>query len=562
MRQNRAKQLSRERPVTYLDNNWLEAFNAQRNTNLERPDWVGDSVSTERLYEVEPHPPRPEIKTHPSTKASHPGGSRIVSIPEMQDLVGWRYPWYQREVILSEAPFLVFRAARRCGKDVSCVTKAVYEGMKRRGTIVILYPTESQAMNSIIYGTTSDGDRLIEKIIPRNLVQHYVKEGKMCYRYPNKNRAECILANGSKIRWLSVHNQGKKLVGDNWTLAIFSEAAHIKNLHAIYYDQVAPILSKSGGRVVFQATHHDDGDEFDQICRTAEREKDIRMPDGRLKWHLVTVTPRDYMTREQEWELEAQYAHDRPALARHFYQKRGYPSIKDSIIGQWLQGIEYQPDLLLEDHPVFCVWDIGGSCNTAIWIMQVTKDGKPPRFMGVITGNRKTDPNQSTLYYLDKVRDRLGDHPHVLHITPHDSTAKKNLDHVLTPYDILWSAGAKVFRAPRAKSKPEAIQTMIEYLREHKLMFDEEAREGVLSLCRVKWKSVNGVIVNKPELTMELDCFDAFLYCILLLVGKYQRTPENLVSLFFPQYLWPHERNKQDKIIPNCMLHMKGKLWR
>ncbi len=347
-------------------------------------------------------------------------------------------------------------------------------------------------------------------------------------------RPECILTNGSKIRWFSCQNQGKRLVGNNWILAIFAEAAHITNLHSIYYDQVAPILSKTGGRVVFQSTHHDDGDEFDLLCQTAEVEHDVLMPDGRPKWHLRTVTPRDYMTREEEWLLEMEYVHDRPALARHFYQKRGYPSINNSIIGQWLQKVEYKHNLLDKLHPVYCVWDIGGACNTSIWLIQ-----NPNNFITRITGNRKTDPYQSTVYYLQKIRDYLGHCPYIIHVLPHDGDTLKSLDHTKTPMDYLRDAGENVKCMERARSKQESINNAIEYLRENEINFDVEATEGVLELQRVKWKMVGNVPSKEPARCYELDTFDAFVYAILLIAGRYGTNLRWLAEAYCPGYLWP-----------------------
>ena len=536
MRALRARWVPQEGTVEkeYLSDAWRDIHNAQCNINLERPDWVIGENIPDKLFEVEPQPQRHKILAPASTKATYSGGCRVVGMPDVEDLIGWKLHHLQKEVILSDAHTIVLRAARRWGKDVCSTLKALYECMRRVGTAAIIYPSEKQAMESIAFGHTVDGERTIEKLIPRCMVQSYKREGKICYRYPTKSRPECILTNGSKIRWFSSHNKGKRLVGNNWILAVFAEAAHIPDLHVVYHDQVAPILSKSNGQVVFQATHHEDNDEFDTICQLAEKEEGVLMPDGRYKWHLITVTPRDYMTRKEEWELMMKSSDDIPALARHFYQKRGCPSTHNSIIGQWLQKIEYQTNILDRQHPVYCVWDIGGACNTSIWLVQ-----HPHNFVTRITGNRKSDPYQSTLYYLQKVKDYLGDCPHVIHILPHDGDTLKGLDSTKTPKDYLMQVGENVKCMERCQSKQAAINNAIEYLRENEIVFDQEAREGVLELQCVKWKMVGGVQSDEPQRCKELDTFDSFIYAVLLIAGRYEATLRWLAEAYCPSYLWP-----------------------
>jgi hypothetical protein len=375
------------------------------------------------------------------------------------------------------------------------------------------------------------------------------------------NKMDVELINGSRIFFRGgAHQKGALLTGDNYKMVAFCEFANLKNGLYIYENNIQPTLARTGGTVIFESAYYRDGDDFDLIRRRAEEGEHLRDEHGRPIYYNCVFTPVDYATPDWEWDQEVRHTDDRAALAQQYYQLRGWVSLRNSIVGHWIQNIEYKDNLLDRSAPVFAVWDIGGSCNTAIWLMQYAGAKDPPRFIKLISGNRKTDPQQCTIYYLEKVRDYLGDCPYVIHVTPHDSTSRKNLDHVMTPFDYLTAARARVYRAPRASSKFKAIGSMIEYMSSHAIDYDNDAATGVHSLKQVRWKETNGVSGHEPEASTHLDGFDAFMYAILLLNGKYQMTPESLVACHYPQYRWPHVYYKPAPFRPRQP--SKGIPWR
>lgn len=516
-------------------NNSIPSFE-ELNSSLQRPLWL-DSIEglPESLFAIEGHGVRPIF---PNRKMQLPTkkGWRM-SFFEIETRLKWKLRWYQKEVLNSNAAIIVMSIGRRGGKDVTATLKVLQEAMEKKGDYYILYPTFKQAHDAIFTGRTKEGEITINKLIPTAFI-----------RKISKAELEIELINGSKIVWRGCeHRQGKHLTGNNAAMVVFSEFATTRDGLEIYFDQIAPMLSLTKGQVIFQAAHHDDGDDFDKIKLEAERNKDALTSDGRLRYHLVVITPRDYMTREEEWELEAQYLGDRPALARHYYQKRGFYSTRETAWGDILSKVRFGTDIEDTQLPLFSYWDWGGTCNTAALFFQIQKNDL------VFTNGFESRRGDSsgmvgTSFMIKEAQQIVEPFPCNLHYLPHDSDTLKSLDIYVSPMRAMKLAGMKVIMTKRTASVSDQVRSIRDFLidyykRKGKLpLFDEKCRFIWVHLMQYKMQhTAFGQELDKPMKSWHNDMADCFRGAISILLKDSRYKPMEMIKRFYPQYRLPKD---------------------
>ena len=252
--------------------------------------------------------------------------------------------------------FMLYLAHRRAGKDKTAINLLAKEMIQRVGTYFYIFPTYSQGRKILWNGMDGAGFKLLD---------HIPKE----YRKRQNDQEMLIeLKNGSILQVVGSDNIDS-IVGTNPIGCVFSEYS-LQNPQA--FDFIEPILRENGGWSLFVYTPRGKDNHGYDLYKYA-----LENPD--TWWVLrLPATKTNAISKPELEEAKkrsvAKYGDD--AIFNQEYLVSFEGSQLGSFYGEQLKMINANDqitdvpfDPLL---PVYTVWDIGVSDQTAIWIFQVT----------------------------------------------------------------------------------------------------------------------------------------------------------------------------------------------
>ena len=299
---------------------------------------------------------------------------------------------------------------RRAGKDLTGLHQTAKMAIQQLGIYWHCLPTYSQGRKAVWNNFTSDGQRLMRAVFPKEIV-----------KFPRefKPQAEMIveLTNGSMVQIIG-SDAIDNIVGTNPRHVTFSEYALCRPNS---YDLVRPILRANGGTSSFISTVRGKNHLWKQyeISKKTKgwygeiqnvRDTLLKFPSASDDGVLI-----DAETMMAE-ELVAGMA---PELVRQEYLCDWDAALVGSVYGDLLEVLIKGGRVTEFGHDgdqAFTFWDLGMNDSTSIWVMAI--EGMRLKVVGHIENHGKP-----LSYYSDEV-EKIGDDLHLTfrkHWIPHDA---------------------------------------------------------------------------------------------------------------------------------------------
>ena len=252
---------------------------------------------------------------------------------------------------------------RRAGKDLAALHHGHKSAWKRRGAYWHFFPTLEQARKAIWEGFTSDGQRIMDTVFPKELV-----------RRRNEQQMSLELTNGSLFRLMGtdkIESVGAGPVG-----VTFSEYSLCKPTS---WELVRPMLRENGGWAWFIFTprgYNHAKRLFDQnLDRPGWRVRVRTVRDTGLTYTSVRDPTKVLSPDEMMQEVREEGMPE--SLIRQEYLCDFSAANVGSVWGDLMEVVEKRGDTAAFDHPgdgVFTSWDLGISDSTAIWFWRIEDD--------------------------------------------------------------------------------------------------------------------------------------------------------------------------------------------
>ena len=392
---------------------------------------------------------------------------------------------YMNEHAKSGRAILIWH--RRSGKDLTALHQTCVMMHERKGVYWHVYPTAEQARKALWEGFTSDGQRIMEQVFPKE-----IRKSPRDW-FPN---AEMVVELKCGSIWRLLGSDRVEVVGAGPVGVVFSEYAMSKPQG---WDFISPMLRENDGWAVFVTTPRGNN----------HAKKLYDKAKNNPTWFCDLRTLYDTRAYDPERTISEERAEGKPeSTIRQEYLCDWNAADVGSVWGDLLEGLEKRGGIGVFEHPkdgVFTSWDLGISDAMAIWFWRLNKDNVPDLIDHYEATGRPIS------HFMDEV-DARG-YQYVRHWFPHDARARtfQTGASTIELVTVRWLA-EKVSITPEL-SLADGIQAA-RWLLQQPIRIHSRCEAGLdaLRAYHYKWDDDRKVLSSKPEHDWSSHTSDAFRY--------------------------------------------------